>query len=33
MVQRVFGENFHVRLKYVEAADRFLKLLAGVTDP
>jgi GMP synthase (glutamine-hydrolysing) len=33
MVQRVFGENFHVRLKYVEAADRFLKLLEGVTDP
>ena len=33
MVQRVFGENFHVRLKYVEAADRFLNLLKGVTDP
>src|SRR5204862_1690098 len=33
MVQRVFGENFHVRLKYVEAADQFLKLLEGVTDP
>jgi GMP synthase (glutamine-hydrolysing) len=33
MDQRVFGENFHVRLKYVEAADRFLKLLEGVTDP
>jgi GMP synthase (glutamine-hydrolysing) len=33
MVQRIFGENFHVRLKYVEAADRFLKLLEGVTDP
>src|SRR5216110_1261456 len=33
IVQRVFGENFHVRLKYVEAADRFLKLLEGVTDP
>ena len=33
MVQRVFGENFHVRLKYVEAADRFLNLLEGVTDP
>jgi GMP synthase (glutamine-hydrolysing) len=32
-VQRIFGENFHVRLKYVEAADRFLKLLEGVTDP
>src|SRR5882762_8071359 len=33
MVQRIFGENFRVRLKYVEAADRFLKLLEGVTDP
>src|SRR4029078_13492120 len=33
MVQRVFGENFHVRLKYVEAAERLLKLLEGVTDP
>ncbi|MEY2503986.1 MAG: hypothetical protein QOG27_266 [Verrucomicrobiota bacterium] len=33
MVQRVFDENFHIRLKYVDAADRFLKLLEGVTDP
>src|SRR2546423_710012 len=33
MVQRVFEENFHIRLKYVDAADRFLKLLEGVTDP
>ncbi|MEP6698333.1 MAG: glutamine-hydrolyzing GMP synthase [Verrucomicrobiota bacterium] len=33
MVQRVFGENFHVRLKYVDAAARFLKQLQGVTDP
>jgi GMP synthase (glutamine-hydrolysing) len=33
MVQRVFGENFHVRLKYVDASDRFLKKLGGVTDP
>jgi GMP synthase (glutamine-hydrolysing) len=33
MVQRVFGENFHVRLKYVDASDRFLALLKGVTDP
>jgi GMP synthase (glutamine-hydrolysing) len=33
MVQRVFEENFHIRLKYVDAADRFLKLLQGVTDP
>jgi GMP synthase (glutamine-hydrolysing) len=33
MVQRVFEENFHVRLKYVEAGEQFLKLLEGVTDP
>ena len=33
MVQRVFDENFHIRLKYVDAADRFLNLLRGVTDP
>jgi len=32
-VQRVFEENFHIRLKYVDAADRFLTLLKGVTDP
>jgi GMP synthase (glutamine-hydrolysing) len=33
MVQRVFEENFHIRLKYVDAADSFLKLLEGITDP
>ena len=33
IVQRVFGENFHVRLKYVDASRRFLKALKGVTDP
>src|SRR5437667_5379989 len=33
VVQRVFGENFHVRLKYVDATERFLKALKGVTDP
>jgi GMP synthase (glutamine-hydrolysing) len=33
MVQRVFGENFHVRLKYVDASQRFLSLLKGVIDP
>ena len=33
VVQRVFGENFHVRLKYVDASDRFLSKLRGVTDP
>src|SRR3984893_14141661 len=26
IVQRVFGENFHIRLKYVDASKRFLKL-------
>jgi GMP synthase (glutamine-hydrolysing) len=33
IVQRVFGENFHVRLKYVDATERFLTALRGVTDP
>jgi GMP synthase (glutamine-hydrolysing) len=33
MVQRVFGENFHVRLKYADASERFLSRLRGVTDP
>jgi GMP synthase (glutamine-hydrolysing) len=33
MVQRVFGENFHVRLKYVNASERFLTSLRGVSDP
>ncbi len=33
VVQRVFVENFHVRLKYVDASKRFLRLLEGVTDP
>ncbi len=33
MVQRVFGENFHIKLKYVEATERFLKKLRGVVDP
>jgi GMP synthase (glutamine-hydrolysing) len=33
IVQRVFEENFHIRLKYVDAAEQFLKLLEGVTDP
>src|SRR5437667_4689893 len=33
IVQRVFGENFHVCLKYVDASERFLALLKGVTDP
>jgi GMP synthase (glutamine-hydrolysing) len=33
VVQRVFGENFHIRLKYVDASERFLTKLRGVTDP
>ena len=33
IVQRVFGENFHVRLKYVDASDVSFELLEGVTDP
>jgi GMP synthase (glutamine-hydrolysing) len=33
IVQRVFGENFHVRLKYADASERFLRALRGVTDP
>jgi GMP synthase (glutamine-hydrolysing) len=32
-VQRVFGENFHIKLKYVDASARFLAALQGVTDP
>ncbi|HOF38549.1 MAG TPA: glutamine-hydrolyzing GMP synthase [Candidatus Hydrogenedentes bacterium] len=33
LVQRVFRDNFHIDLHYVDAADRFLTALAGVTDP
>jgi len=33
IVQRVFGENFHIQLKYVNASERFLSKLRGVTDP
>ncbi|HEY2144414.1 MAG TPA: glutamine-hydrolyzing GMP synthase [Candidatus Udaeobacter sp.] len=33
VVQRVFGENFHVRLKYVDSSERFLSKLRGLTDP
>ena len=32
-VQRVFGDNFHVKLKYVNASARFLKKLRGITEP
>jgi GMP synthase (glutamine-hydrolysing) len=33
VVQRVFGENFHIKLKYVDASKRFLEKLQGVVDP
>ena len=33
MVQRVFGENFHIKLKYIDASQRFLAKLRGVVDP
>ncbi|MEW5800515.1 MAG: glutamine-hydrolyzing GMP synthase [bacterium] len=32
-VQEVFERHFHIRLIYCQARDRFLKKLAGVTDP
>lgn len=32
-VQEVFGRNFHMNLVYVDATDRFLSRLAGVSDP
>jgi GMP synthase (glutamine-hydrolysing) len=32
-VQRVFGDHFHIKLKYVDATDRFLQKLRGVTEP
>ncbi|MBV8587306.1 MAG: glutamine-hydrolyzing GMP synthase [Verrucomicrobia bacterium] len=32
-VQRIFGEHFRIRLKYVDASTRFLDRLIGVTDP
>jgi len=32
-VQRLFRDNFHIKLKYVDASARFLKKLKGVTDP
>src|SRR2546421_239296 len=33
VAHRVFGENFHIKLKYVDASERFLSKLRGVTDP
>jgi len=32
-VERIFGENLQVRLDTVDASERFLTALAGVTDP
>jgi GMP synthase (glutamine-hydrolysing) len=32
-VQKIFRGNFHIRLKYVDASQRFLALLQSVTDP
>src|SRR5207248_5834488 len=32
-VQRIFGENFQIKLKYVDASDRFLRGLKGAIDP
>lgn len=33
MVQRVFRDNFHINLVYVDAEKRFLDALAGISDP
>lgn len=33
VVQQVFGKNFHIKLKYIDASKRFLSKLRGVTDP
>jgi len=32
-VQRLYGENFQINLKYVDASEQFLSKLVGVTDP
>lgn len=32
-VQRIFGEHFHINLKYVDASEQFLSKLKNVTDP
>ncbi len=32
-VQEIFGRNFKMNLKYINASDRFLDKLAGVADP
>ena len=33
VVQRVFRDHFHIRLKYVDASGRFLRRLRGISDP
>ena len=33
MVQKIFARNFNMNLVYIDASDRFLDKLAGVTDP
>ena len=32
-VEKLFGDNFHIKLRTVDASERFLAKLAGVTDP
>jgi GMP synthase (glutamine-hydrolysing) len=32
-VQETFRENFHIKLHYIDASDRFLSKLKGITDP
>jgi GMP synthase (glutamine-hydrolysing) len=32
-VQETFRENFHIKLHYIDASERFLNKLKGVTDP
>ena len=33
LVRQVFRDNFHIDLRYIDAEDRFLEALAGITDP
>ena len=33
LVQKVFRDNFHINLVYVDAENRFLEALKGVADP
>jgi len=33
VVQKTFGDNFHMKLVYVDAEERFLTRLSGVTEP